>query len=156
MENWFTVHGPHPIEHDLAWDIYLQNKHQNIANNININDRVFFYELKGSGTLDINQQTYKTPVGKMSLVHIGKVTGKSYPRSLHEGQSETYGDEKKYWSVGIPTDAGYSVGFVPREKVVSILGYKNNYFFKGFSGGSGIKQIDDSQASQLLKLFVGK
>ena len=52
MANWFTVHGPHPVEYDLAWDIYLQEQYKNLANEININDRVFFYELKGSGTLD--------------------------------------------------------------------------------------------------------
>ena len=155
MANCFTVHGPHPYAYDLAWDIYLQDKYKNIENKIMINDRVFFYELKGSGSLEINQQTYKTPVGKMGLVHIGKVTGNPYQRSLREGQSETYGNGKAYWSVGIPADAGNSTGFVSREKVVSILGYKHNYYFKGFAGGAGIKLIDDSEASELITLFNG-
>jgi len=155
MANWFTIHGPHPFEYELAWDIYLQNRYQNLASDIKINDRVFFYELKGSGKLDVNQKTYKTPVGKMGLVHIGKVTGKFYERSLYEGQSDTFGEGKKYWSVGIPTDAGGSTGYVSREKVVSILGFKHNYKFKGFARGAGIKQINDAQATELATLFYG-
>ena len=157
MANWFTIHGPHPypIEYDLAWDVYLQDKHKNIANQIMVNDRVFFYELKGSGTLEINQEIYKTPTGKMGLVHVGNVTGKPYQRSLNVGQSETYGNGKAYWSVGVPTDAGTSSGLVSREKVVSILGYKENYYFKGFAGGAGIKLIDESVASELMAQFNG-
>ena len=153
MTNWFTIHGPHPYDYDLAYDVYLQEKYKNIANKIMINDRVFFYELKGSGSLEIYQQTYKTPVGKMGLVHIGKVTGKPYQRSLREGQSETYGNGKAYWSMGVPTDAGDSIGFVAREEVVSILDYSPNYYFKGFASGAGIKIIDESQAHELFEQF---
>lgn len=68
MANWFTIHGPHPLEYNLAWDIYLQNIHQSIANDIRINDRIFFYELKGKGKLNVNQKIYKTSIGKMGLV----------------------------------------------------------------------------------------
>jgi hypothetical protein len=153
MANWFTIHGPKPYDLDLAYDVYLQDKYESIADEIMIGDKVFFYELKGSGRLKINQQIYKTPVGKMGLVHVGQVTGKPYKRSLYEGQSETYGTGKAYWSIGIPTDAEASVGFVPREVVVSVLGYQPNYFFKGFGGGKGIKLIDDSQAHELLAQF---
>jgi hypothetical protein len=85
MVNWFTVHGPHPIEYDLAWDIYLQNRYEHLTSDIEIGDRVFFYELKGSGKLEINQKTYETPVGRMGLVHVGKVTGKPYQRSYMKG-----------------------------------------------------------------------
>ena len=153
MANWFTIHGPHPYDLDLSWDVYLQDKYENIADDIMIGDQVFFYELKGTGRLEINQQIYKTPVGRMGLVHIGKITDKPYRRSLYEGQSETYGTGKAFWSIGIPTDAKSSVGFVPRQTVVSILDYSPNYFFKGFEGGKGIKLISDSQAYKLSEQF---
>ena len=153
MAYWFTVHGPHPFDYDLAWHIYLQERYEELASDIEIGDRVFFYELKGSGKLHINQKIYATPVGKMGLVHIGKVTGKPYQRTLQTGMSETYGAEARYWKIGIPTDAGDSTGFVSRERVVSVLGYKHNYFFKGFARGAGIKQIDGAQANELQTLF---
>ena len=112
-------------------------------------------DLWGYYMLSINQKRYKTTEGKMGLVHVGKVTGKSYQRSLHEGQCETYGNGKAYWSIGIPTDANDSTGFVSREKVLSILGHKPNYYFRGYARGAGVKIIDDSQAHKLLQQFNG-
>ncbi len=131
----------------------MQDRHKDIAKDVEINDRVFFYELKGTGKLNICHQDYETGTGKMGIVHIGKVTGSPYSRSQAQGQSKSFGDVSKYWSIGIPTDAGNSSGFIAKDKVVAILGYKNNYFFKGFAGGTGIKQIDDSQAIELLALY---
>ena len=155
MANWFTVHGPHPIDYELPWDIYLQDRYKAIADDIHINDQIFFYELKGSKYIEINHIKYETHQGKMGLVHVGKVINSPYSRSIEKAQSTTLKGESKNWSVGIPTDAGVSVGFVPREKVVSILGHKNSYYFRGYANGAGIKQIDDAQASELLMFFEG-
>jgi hypothetical protein len=86
----------------------------------------------------------------MGLVHIGTVTGEPY----HRNAKTTYtSGETKDWGTGIPTNAEDSEGLVSREKVVDILGYKSNYYFKGFNGGRGIKQIEVEQAQQLENLF---
>jgi len=156
MASWFTVHGPHPTEYNLPWDIYLQETHKEISNHICVGDNVFFYELKGNGKLNINNVDYRTNTGRMGVVHIGKVTGKPYNRSIDQGKSSSYGESSGYWSIGIPTDAASSKGFVAREKVVSILGYQHNYYFKGFAAGAGIKLINASQEAELLSLFDGE
>lgn len=159
MASWFTIQGPYPYPEEygpkLTWDVYLQERHKNLAPQIKIGDRVFFYELKGTGKLEINNRVYRTPTGRMGLVKVGAVTGAPYHRSINEGLSKTYGPGRTYWSVGIPTNAGDSSGFVSREKVVDILGFANNYYFKGFSGGTGIKLIDEAVAHELLRLFSG-
>lgn len=150
---WFTVHGPHPKGYHLPWDIYLQDTHEELAKKINKGDQIFFYELKGNGKLNKNNKEYKTDIGRMGIVHVGNVTGERYKRSREEGSSSSYGESSGYWSIGIPTDAESSNGFVSRDKVVSILGYKENYYFRGLAGGAGIRSIDASQAFELLRLF---
>ena len=144
MKYWFTIHAPHG-DRDLPWHIYLQEKYKDISKEIKINDKVFFYETKTE-----KNKLYKFTNGRMGLVHIGTVTGEPY----HRNAKTTYtSGETKDWGTGIPTNAEDSEGLVSREKVVDILGYKSNYYFKGFNGGRGIKQIEVEQAQQLENLF---
>jgi len=143
------VYGTPPHgDPDHPWHVYLQDRHKNIALSIREGDRVFFYETKTN-----NNVKYKNVVGRMGLVHVGTVTGKAYTRESTKAH-QTYTDgARKNWSTGIPTNAGETKGYVTRENIVKILGYRDNYFFKGFAGGAGIKQIDATQARALLELF---
>ena len=149
MKNWFTVHSPHG-DRDLAWHIYLQDQYALTASDIHEGDRVFFYETKTNRNVK-----HKQFVGRMGLVHVGHVNGAPYRRGTEEAHAIYTGGERKYWSTGITTDAGESRGFVSREKVVKILGYKDNYYFKGYARGVGIKMIEMGQAQKLLQLFQG-
>jgi len=69
------------------------------------------------------------------------------------GATRAIDGEKKNWDTGNPTNAGDSSGFVSRQQVVEILGYSNNYYFRGLAGGAGILQIEAWKANNLLELF---
>lgn len=51
------------------------------------------------------------------------------------------------------TDANESKGFVKREALLKLLGYSQNYYFKGFNSGKGIKEISSEMAFELEKMF---
>ncbi len=148
MKNWFTIHSAHPTPDWIKWHIYLQEKYKQLATEINVGDRVLFYETKTT-----KEVRCKGSVGKMGLVHIGHVTGAEYSRNIEDSYSEYSDGERKSWGTGIPTDAEHSRGFVPQSKVVEVLGYATNYHFKGFAGGKGVKQIDAEKANMLQALF---
>ena len=148
MKNWFTIHDPHPNPDWVEWHIYLQDKYKELAAEIAVGDRVFFYETKTT-----KQVQFKGCIGKMGLVHIGHVTHSAYPRKIEDALSVYNDGERKSWGVGIPTDAGNSNGFVPQAKVVKALGNANNYYFRGYAGGKGIKQIDVDEANEVQTLF---
>lgn len=148
MNNWFTIHDAHPDPDRVLWHIYLQDKYKDLASEISVGDRVFFYETKNT-----KQIQFKGSRGKMGVVHVGYVIGDKYERQFEEALSIYNDGERKTWDIGIPTDAGQSNGFVSREKVLEILGYASNYYFKGFARGKGIKLIEDAKANELLSLF---
>ena len=79
MNNWFTIHDPHPNPDRVAWHIYLQDKYEDLASEISIGDRVFFYEIKNS-----KQIKFKGCKGRMGVVHVGYVTGHGYKRKLKD------------------------------------------------------------------------
>ena len=72
MRYWFTIHDAHPDPDWVHWHIYLQDKHKELANVIQMGDRVFFYETKTT-----KQIKFRGSVGRMGLVHIGHVIGGS-------------------------------------------------------------------------------
>ena len=150
MTNWFTVHYPHGDPDDLPWHVYLQDRYKELSRNVREGDRVFFYETKTS-----KNKENKYCKGRMGLVHVGYVTGLPYSRPYKRAEAVYTDGKRKKWSIGIPTNAGETTGFVPREKLVEVLGYKSKYNFQGFQRGTGIKQIDRAVARELHALFEG-
>ena len=148
MKNWFTIHDAHPNPDWVKWDIYLQDKYEFLAQDIEIGDRVFIYEAKTS-----KQVRFKDSIGKMGLVHVGHVTGSGGYNPREEAEVVYTDGDCKSWGYSIPTDAGSSEGFVSRNQVVRVLDYKDNYYFKGFAGGKGVKEIGADQADELQALF---
>lgn len=148
MKYWITIHSPHTNPNDLPWHVYLQNRYKNAVAGIAKDDIVFFYETKTS-KIEPEDRTI-TREGVMVIRRVGYVTGDMYSRNV----VAQYNDgETKYWSWGIPTNADNSSGFVARKDVVKILGYASNYYFRGFNGGTGIKQVGEGEARELLILF---
>jgi hypothetical protein len=59
------------------------------------------------------------------------------------------------WKSYKQTESVYSNGFVPRKIVNEILGYKENYFYRGFgTKHSGIKRINEEQAALLQLAYL--
>lgn len=150
MNYWITVHNPHPTD-SLPWHIYLQEQHKDAAEGIQEGDMVFFYETKGSRL----KGKGRGREGAMAIVCMAKVIGKMHHRDDAESVAEYDNGESKYWSWCVPaTDHDFD-GFISRPEVVDILGYKENYYFKGFNNGAGLKKLTRDQGQSLFGLFCG-
>ncbi len=149
VNNWITVHNPHPNPDTLPWHIYLQDNHKNAVDGIKEGDRIFFYETKGSKLKDQSGHTE----GAMGIVCITQVIGEMHHRDHSEANADYIDGETKSWTWCVPT-ANYDFGgFVARRDVVEILGYKDNYYFRGFNAGRGVKKIRADHGQRLNELF---
>ena len=147
MANWLTTHYPHPVPDTTPWHVYVQREHRRAIEGIGIGDRVFFYEYAAQKSLKNRQQF---PGGAQGVVRVAKVSGPVYPR---EARIEYADGTIKDWSWGVPTDDADIDGFVSREDLLRILGYKPGSYLRGFNAGTGVKRLDDDQADAVLRLF---
>jgi len=147
MKSWLTTHYPHPDPDEYPWHIYLQQKYSSVTEEIAEGDQVFFYEYKNYKAL----KSGKThPQGREGIVRVAYVSGPAYFRDV----VIEYADGNVVpWSRGVPTDNEDTDGFVGREDVLEVLGYQSGGYLRGFNAGKGIKQLTNSQADRLMKLF---
>lgn len=150
MKSWLTTHYPHPYKDDLPWHIYLQRDSKNAVDGISKGDQVFFYEYKYQKPL---KDGTEYPLGKVGIVRVAFVSGQMYS---HDGKTALvqYADGSiGDWHWGVPTDNPDVNGFVCRQEVLEILGYKPRGYLRGFNAGTGVIQLKNEQAEKLLKLF---
>lgn len=147
MAYWLTTHYPHPWPDTLPWHIYLQHQHRSAVDGIAQEDLVFFYEFAEQKAL---KDGTKYPRGAQGIVCVATVSGPVYHRdTVIEYADGTTG----YWSWGVPTaDADFN-GFVPREELLKVLGYKPGGRLRGFNSGQGVMPLDNEQGYSLLQLF---
>lgn len=150
MASWLTTHYPHPVPDHHPWHVYLQEQHRDAVEGIQTGDLVFFYEFAAQKPV---KGGLKTAVGRQGIVRVAKVSGPIYGR---DAVIEYQGGETKNWSWGVPTNDADIEGFVGREKMCEILGYKPSYQFRGFGGGTGVKRLDEVQAVNLLREFKSR
>lgn len=90
--------------------------------------------------------------GIVALVEVAKSA------SEPEGSlSESYSDgTTMWWRWYAPTEPVNTVGFVPREEVARLLGYKPQYSFKGFGEDkSGLGRLTEDKFKALLSAYTG-
>lgn len=150
MRNWLTTHYPHPYQDDLPWHIYLQREHKHAVNGIANGDRVFFYEYKYQKPL---KDGTEYPQGRVGIVRVAFVSGGMYARVKHDAVAEYSDGSIGDWMWGVPTGNFDVDGFVSRQDVLSVLGYKPGSYLRGFNAGTGVMEIGSEQAERLAKLF---
>jgi len=146
MKSWLTTHYPHPYPDNLPWHIYLQREHKSAVNGIGIGDQVFFYEYKYHKPL--KDGTLFLP-GRQGIVRVASVSGRVYAR---EADIEYADGHVASWSWGVPTSDADEEGFVRLNDVLRVIGYSGGYL-RGFNGGTGIMQLNNGQAQELMRLF---
>ena len=161
MKYWVTTQWPHSIDDDrLAphFGLYIPDGRDAVAEIISPGDIVFIYESKTGRAVvrtALNGQTesIESHVGREGIVTIARVTSQVYEDRESELSHYTDGTEI-WWRYYAETEVISSTGFVSHELVNNILGYNRNYSLRGFgTQHSGVKQITDDQADQLIERF---
>jgi len=160
MNYWVTTHYPPTVDNDQynLTGVWIVDGKENAAEKLKPGDIVLIYQTK-TGKSEIRQEVdgtrkiVKCIEGKEGIVSITKAKNKLLkdPKFL---VTEYINGEKRWWCWHAETKKITTSGFVSREELNSVLGYKNNYVLKGFGDlKSGIKLITQNEFEQLLKLF---
>lgn len=147
--SWLTTHYPHFQPDTEPWDIYLQRKHLAAVDGILPGDRVFFYEF---ATRRAWRCRPDHPSGAQGIVRVGYVAGPVFKN--REGITEYEDGSAADWCWQVPVDRFETAGYVSRERMCGVLGFKPKYTLRGFNGGTGVKVLDATQASDLHTLFT--
>jgi hypothetical protein len=150
MRNWLTTHFPHPYPDSLPWHIYLQRNHKRAMDGVAKGDRVFFYEYKYQKPVNDGKEY---PVGRVGIVRVAYVSGDIYERNKLDAIAKYSDGRVGDWTWAVPTGSENENGFVHRQDVLKILNYSPNSYLRGFNGGTGVKQLTEVQAQELLRLF---
>ncbi len=161
MAYWITTHWP-PREDDESEEgsgVWLPDGRHNIGVRIAVDDMLFVYEsLSGRTVLrelaNGKSQRVHCRHGKEGIVHLSRI---SAPISADPAsRPESYSDGTTiWWRWYAPANILTRSGFVPRQEVAEILGYKRNYNFRGFGQEhSGLREISESQFNALLNQFA--
>ena len=150
---WVTTQWPqYEVSKSDDFDIELQERHENADLELNEGDLIFIYELK---TGYVEKGCGKRKTGKCGIVALVQANGrfeenpKKEMRIYYNGNKEV----KMRWKRLAKVKTVSKNGFVSREKLNRILGYKSNYNLRGVGNGSGLKIINKRVFCQLLELF---
>ena len=151
MRYWLTTHYPHPQPDDHPWHVYLQAQFKDIAEKFQVGDRVLFYEVKHHRPVDDGR---KYGPGAEGIRIVGTVEKKKYEQRPPQKAIVEYAEGKRYnWLWGVPTRRDEE-GFVSRKELCRLLGYKTNYYLRGFGlRRSGVRELTEEEFNELLSTF---
>lgn len=150
---WITTQWPqYEVRNVDDFDIELQEKHEDTRRELQKGDLIFIYELK---TGYVEKGCGKRETGRCGIIALVQANEnfeenpKRELRTFYDGKKEI----KMRWKWLAKAKTVSKNGFVPREKLNEILGYKPKYTLRGFGKGSGLQIITKEQFCRLLKLF---
>lgn len=161
MNHWLTTHWPphegYPPD-EVAGGVWLPDGREGAGANLAPGDLVFIYHPRSGRTLiemlpDGTERHRRCQVGREGIVAIGAV--RAHISSLDDSVPERYTDgTTTWWRWHAPVDLLSRSGFVPRQKVMPVLGYRRTYNLRGFGDGhSGLKKLTPEEFEQLLRLY---
>lgn len=119
---------------------------------------MFVYQSRSGRALlrqqpDGSEEQVPCRTGREGVVHLGVVLSRVAADST--STPENYSDGTTiWWRWHAPAEVVSRSGFVPREEVCTILGYKSTYNFRGFGEAhSGLRELTDLEFAALLKRF---
>ncbi len=161
MRYWITTHWPPrdgTPEEQWHRGVWVPDGKQNIIHPMAAGDCVFIYEATQGRTLirkyeDGTETRVACQKGRGQIIALARVADKPY--ELEDSQTEEYADGSKiWWRYFAPTETVNSAGSISRRQAATILGYSEDYTFRGFGDGqSGLKQIDGDVFEQLKAVF---
>ncbi len=160
MNYWVTTHYPPTVDdiyNDLT-DVWIVDGKQKAAEKLKSGDIVLIYQTKTGKSeikqnIDGSRKIVNRIKGKEGIVSVTKVKTKLL-KNPEFPIIEYVNGEKKWWCWHAETEKITTSGFVSREDLNLVLGYKKTNVLKGFGDkNSGIKLITKNEFEQLLTLF---
>jgi hypothetical protein len=160
MHYWITTHWPRRVgdPRPLGNGVYLSHEKGEVGRDLRPGDLVLVYQSESGRTrvvteIDGTTHTAACEKGKGGVVAIGRAL--STMQRDEEAEVEQYTDGTAiHWEWRAPLEVLSTSGFVAREDLNRILGYKPNYNFRGFGDrSSGLKKIDEATYVELETAF---
>lgn len=158
---WVTTQWPHRqgTPKDAPREgVYLPDDRKEAGADIRPGDLVVVYESKGGRDLvrkDVSgkKETVKHHVGREGVVSILRITSRLYADD--ESEEQEYSDGTKiWWKWYADTEPYFSSGFLPRQELNVLLGYKIDNALRGFGDKhSGLKKIDRDTFLKIEEAF---
>lgn len=148
MAYWMTTHWPARVGEDTSHSpgVWVVEGRQHIIGRMQPGDQVWVYE-SGSGRTarkihpDGTSELLPCRSGRQGVVMLVEVSERAFAKDDAEPEEYTDGT-RLWWRWCAPTTTLNSVGFVPRKEIARILGYKENYAFRGFGHEhSGLMEV---------------
>lgn len=164
MAYWLTTHWPKRVdksEDEPQSGVWVTDGNKQVISRVQTGDLVFIYESRNGKTVlrqtaDGKQKKVPCRKGQEGIVALVEVTDIAYQPETSKAEKYV-GGEIKWWRWNAPTRALNTDGFVKREDVAEILGYKSNWSFRGFGEShSGLARITENQFNALLSAFKSK
>jgi hypothetical protein len=135
--------------------VWVKDEKQHIIKKVHKGDLVWIYECSSGKTIvqrNGKKGKFKRLQGRQGVIGLVKVIDTP---SKDKSKEEIYGDgTSALWSWYAPTKPISLKGFIPRQKAAQLLGYSENYTFRGFGEDrSGLKEIDKITHRRLLEEF---
>ena len=163
MNFWLTTHWPPRIDddpNDIANGVWLPEGRETAGSDLKEGDKVLVYQAR-SGRPEIRKKIdgteYVVPSieGKEGIIAVCEAQCEIYE---YEGSEPTkYVDGSEiWWRWHAPLTLLSRSGFVKRERMNAVLGYKSNFNLHGFGDlHSGLKKITEDQFNNLVTIFKG-
>ena len=161
MNYWVTTHWPNSTLYDKDaphFNVYIPNERESAVEDMEEGDIVYIYESRNGRTekrtlVDGTIEYFPCHVGKEGIVNISRVINPVYENEGSEPTEYTDGSTI-WWRYIAETENISSHGFINRELLNTVLGYKPNFNLRGFGDAhSGVKKISREQAFELNRLY---
>ncbi|NMC98823.1 MAG: hypothetical protein GYA62_03775 [Bacteroidales bacterium] len=163
MNYWITTHWPPRVGKDsdsIGSGVWLPDGREEAGNDLRPGDKVIIYQAR-SGRPEVrvlpngDEEIIRCLRGKEGIVAICQALSNVYKRSNIKPTKYIDGTEIWWcWSADLKIIS--KSGFLSRENINKILGYKTSYNYRGFGDlHSGLKKITKKQFDNLVDLFIG-
>jgi hypothetical protein len=161
MNYWITTHWPPRVCEERFSDTgaWVQDKKQAVLNEMRPGDMLFIYE-SGSGKnvikkmADGTEDLVRRQPGRQGVIALAEIT--TAPIELIGSDYDHYADgSKAWWRYKADAFVINSKGFIRRRDLARILGYREEYPFKGFGDKhSGVKRLSQDEYEAIHSAFV--
>ncbi len=161
MVYWLTTHWPQRVNEPAEtppFGVWVVDGKRQVIERVAPGDLVFFYESRWGRTLveqraDGSERRVPCREGRMGIVSVGRVTELAYQPDNSSPQEYTDGT-KLWWRYCAPTETLSTAGFIPPKDVARILGYADNYMFRGLGEQhSGLRRLSETEYQSLWAAF---
>ncbi|MDY0062035.1 MAG: hypothetical protein RBU45_19650 [Myxococcota bacterium] len=148
---WITTHWPPARGDDVDAGVYLFEGRQDVGQNLAPGDLVWIYESR-TGRKELGKKSNGFE-GREGIVGLAELIT---PLQPHNWPPTTYADgTTRHWRWYAAGEFVDRSGYIDRQALNTILGYKEGYRLRGFGRrNSGLKEIEEDIHHQLQAAFV--